>query len=116
MTNEDYEKVLNVPVTRNKTIELLASIQREQERMSCICKEYNVTPEELINEYIIEMVIPGMTVGIAWQAMSFLTVSVERKENVPKLRQAIRNSILMAGVYMTNVSASKRAELEGRQQ
>lgn len=114
MTNEDFEKVLNVPVTRDKTIKLLASIQREQERMSCICKEYNVTPEELINEYIIEMIIPGMTLGIAWHAMSFSVLSVEKKENVPILRQAIKDSILMAGVYMTNVSASKRAELEGR--
>ena len=114
MKNEDFEKVLNVPVTRDKTIKLLASIQREQGRMSCICKEYNVTPEELINEYITEMIVPGMTLGIAWHAMSFLALSIEREDSAATLSQAIKDSILMAGVYMTNVSASKRAELEGR--
>ena len=55
-----------------------------------------------------------MTVGVAIHAMSFIAIAISKGEEAETLLQCIRGNILAAGVYMTNVSTEKRAELEGR--
>lgn len=114
MTNEQFERVLSVPIEKEKTIRTLADLQCESEGMMTICAAYSVDKDTVVQTYIEEMLIPGMTVGIAWNAMSFLVVDIDKGSNATTLRQAVRDNILAAGIYMTNVPCEKRRELEGR--
>lgn len=114
MTNEEFDKILDIPVTKKETLQQLINLQKESGKLDIICNAYGITNEVLISEYETEILISGMTVGIAFNAISFLAVQVEKKENNQSIKQAIRDNILAAGVYMTNVPAKKRWELEGR--
>lgn len=55
-----------------------------------------------------------MTVGIAYNAMSFVAASINKGDEDDSLSLCICNCISLAAVYTTNVSPEKRAELEGR--
>lgn len=114
MTNEQFEQILDITIKKEKTIWLLANLQCENEGMKTICDAYGVDKDTVVKTYIEEMLIPGMTVGIAWHAMSFLVVEIGKKANASTLRQAIRDNILAASIYMTNVSCEQRRVLEGR--
>ena len=114
MTNEQFERMLSIPIQKEKTIRTLADLQCESESMETICDAYSVDKDAVVQTYVEEMLIPGMTVGIAWNAMSLLVTDIDKGSSASTLRQAVRDNILVAGIYMTNVSCDKRRELEGR--
>lgn len=114
MTNEQFERILSIPIEKEKTIRTLADLQCENESMKTICDAYSVDKDAVVQTYIEEMLIPGMTVGIAWNTMSFLVTDIDKGSSASTLRQAVRDNILAAGIYMTNVPCEKRRELEGR--
>ena len=114
MTNEQFEKVLSIPIEKEKTIRTLAQWQCKGDGMKTICDAYSINEDIVVQTYIEEMLIPGMTVGIAVNAMSFLVTDIGKGSSASTLRQAVRDNILAAGIYMTNVPCAKRRELEGR--
>mgnify|MGYP004468906859 CR=1 FL=1 len=111
---DKYEALMNIPVASEKVLATMMKIQAENGNQQVILNRYKVDEDYLRKLYQQEFLIPGMTVGVAIHAMSFISIAIAKHEEASTLLQCIRDNILAAGVYMTNVSAEKRAELEGR--
>lgn len=111
---DKFETLMNIPIQTERTLNTVMELQKENGNQQVILNRYNVDEEYLNKLYKQEFLIPGMTVGIAVNAMSFMTVAINKGEEAGTLLRCIRDNILAAGVYMTNVSPEKRAELEGR--
>lgn len=114
MTNEEFERIQEIPVKKETTIRILIELLEGCNKLNCILDRYSITRRELNDKFIAEMLIPGMTFGVAWHAMNFLSIEIEKGISADSLMQAIRDNIIAAGVYMTNVPKEKRRELEGR--
>lgn len=111
---DKFETLMNIPVKSERTLNTLMNVQEENGNQQVILNRYSVGKDYLRKLYQQEFLIPGMTVGVAIHAMSFMAVAISKGEESDTLLQCIRDNILAGGIYMTNVSAEKRAELEGR--
>lgn len=111
---DKFETLMNIPIQSERALNTIMELQKENGNQQVILNRYNVDEEYLHKLYKQEFLIPGMIVGIAVNAMSFMAVAINKGEEAGTLLQCIRYNILAASVYMTNVSPEKRAELEGR--
>lgn len=111
---DKFEILMNIPIQSERSLNTVMNVQKENGNQQLILNRYNVNEEYLRKLYKQEFLIPGMTVGIAVNAMSFIAIAIGKGEEAETLLQCIRDNILAASIYMTNVSAEKRAELEGR--
>lgn len=111
---DKFETLMNIPIQSERALNTVMELQKENGNQQVILNRYNVNEDYLRKLYRQEFIIPGMTVGIAVNAMSFMSVAINKGEEAVTLLQCIRDNILAASDYMTNVSPEKRAELEGR--
>lgn len=111
---DKFETLMNIPIKSERALNAVMKLQKENGNQQVILNRYNVDEDYLYKLYKQEFLIPGMIVGIAVHAMSFMAVAINKGEEAGTLLQCIRDNILAASVYMTNVSPEKRAELEGR--
>lgn len=79
--------------------------------LSVICKHFDLTENVVINTLHEELFIPGMTNEIAWQALCWIETDIESNKEVNSLKGTIRNCVLMAGIFYTNVSDEERTRL-----
>ncbi len=111
---DKFETLMNIPVQSERALSTVMNVQKENGNQQVILNRYDVNEEYLYKIYKQEFLIPGMTVGIAVHAMSFIAIAISKGEEAETLLQCIKDNILAASIYMTNVSPEKRAELEGR--
>ena len=111
---DKFETLMNIPVTKEKTIDSLIQVLEEAGKIDVVLNRYKVSKDDLRALYIQKLLIPGMTVGIAYSTMSFVAASINKGDEDDYLSLCICNCISLATIYMTNVSPEKRAELEGR--
>lgn len=111
---DKFETLMSIPIKSERSLNTVMELQKENGNQQVILNRYNVDEDYLRKLYRQEFIINGMTIGIAVHAMSFMAVAINKGEEAGTLLQCIRDNILAAGIYMTNVSPEKRAELEGR--
>ena len=111
---DKFETLMSIPIKSERSLNTVMELQKENGNQQVIINRYNVDEDYLRKLYRQEFLISGMTIGIAVNAMSFMAVAINKGEEAGTLLQCIRDNILAASIYMTNVSPEKRAELEGR--
>ena len=102
--------IANIPCTKVKTLNTIVDMYKD-DYIPIILNKYNMTIEELMPVFRKEFLIPGMTVGIAYTAIGFMKICIEKNEECDTLCKCIHHCILMAGIYYTNVSPEERARL-----
>lgn len=80
--------------------------------LSRICKHFDLTENVAINTLHEELFIPSMTNEIAWQALCWIETDIEKNTKAETLVDVIRNCIMMAGVFFTNVPEDVRMSLQ----
>lgn len=114
MDNSKYEVLMAIPVFNEKICKQILGMYKEGGCLEEIRNHYGIPEDECRKILLQELLIDGMTVGIFMHSIHFLVVNIDKETANASLAQALRNNILMAGIYMTNVSPEKRAELEKR--
>lgn len=88
----DYSKV---NVTKNILSKFMGQCDED---ISMLSRNLGVSQDEILNTIESKIVIPGMTVPIAFRAIDFLFLSYDKKENAETLEKTIMNCIDMSCV------------------
>ncbi|MBR3598694.1 MAG: hypothetical protein IKL53_02325 [Lachnospiraceae bacterium] len=88
----DYSKV---NVTKNILSKFMEQCDKDVYMLS---RSLGMSRDEILNAIESKIVIPGMTVPIAFRAIDFLFLSYDKKENAETLEKTIMNCIDMSCV------------------
>lgn len=102
----------DVAVTKPEIIEKLLELYSKAGEERNILSAYKITKEQFQEACKQELLIDGMTLSIAWNALKFLATAVSVGDLGESVNQAIRSSIALAVVYVTNISPEQRRKLE----
>lgn len=102
----------DVAITKPEIIEKLLELYSKAGEEKNVLAAYKITAEQFHEACKQELLIEGMTLSIAWNALKFLVTAVSVGDLGNSINQAIRSSIALAAVYVTNVSPEQRRKLE----
>lgn len=109
LTIDDFGDVV---ITKPEIIEKLLELYSKAGEEKNVLAAYKITAEQFHEACKQELLIEGMTLSIAWNALKFLATAVSVGDLGNSINQAIRSSIALAAVYVTNVSPEQRRKLE----
>lgn len=102
----------DVAITKPEIIEKLLELYSKAGEEKNVLAAYRITAEQFHEVCKQELLIEGMTILIAWYTLKFLAIAVSVGDLGNSINQAIRSSIDLAAVYVTNVSPEQRRKLE----
>ena len=107
----DIDMVANIPCTKEDTLNIIVKMYDDCDVIPIILNKYSVIKDELMSTFRKWFLIPGMTVGIAYTAIGFMKVCIDKNEECDTLVKCISHCILMAGIFLTNVTPEERKRL-----
>lgn len=105
MTNEEIIKIVMCSEVSEKMFNLM--LEQKKEDLKVILDKCSITKQQLVDALCEECFITGMENRICNTAIDFLITKYETESiscKASELHQDIRDSILMAGIYYTNVA------------
>lgn len=97
------ELFMKMPITE-KIFAIMFEAKAESKDFVEILKYYNINKQDLYNLLWEEFNIPGMEVRIANTAFDYLIIDCTKKEEPGSLKSEIKECILAAAVFYTNVA------------
>lgn len=95
----------DVAITKPEIIEKLLELYSKAGEQENILSAYGITVEQFYEACKQELLIEGMTLSIAWNTLKFLATAVSVGDLGESVNQAIRSSIALAVIYVTNVKS-----------
>ncbi|MEY8334680.1 hypothetical protein AALB53_16480 [Lachnospiraceae bacterium 47-T17] len=108
--NKMEEAVLISPISE-RFFAIMLSVWDDDGDTKRVAKHFGISVNEVIQIIHEELFIPGMETRMAWQAMCFVIVCLDKKEMEETLRKTIKKCILMAAVFYTNVPENVRNDI-----